>query len=142
MLSISPTYILGTRLRLRKLLPSNGGEPIMKLTCKADADPPTRVLTSIYPTPEEFSLLATLPGQRIKKTRHYLRPMDGVTMSVDAFEGALSGLFLAEAEFENDSAMRKFSPPEFAIREVTDDPRYAGGSLSHVGLPTSDRQRT
>ncbi len=77
-----------------------------------------------------------LPGQRLRKTRHRLAAQDGVTVSVDRFEGALSGLILAEAEFETADALQTFPTPDFAVREVTDDPRYNGGALIRDGLPT------
>ncbi len=31
--------------------------------------------------------------------------------------------------------MAAFAMPDFAIREVTDDPRYRGGNLAGHGLP-------
>jgi CYTH domain-containing protein len=106
-----------------------------RLTRKADVSAETRLLTSIYLAPEEFALLARLPGERLRKTRHRLAPVDGVTLSVDRFEGPLEGLILAEAEFETAAALVAFPMPDFAVREVTDDPRYAGGALIRDGLP-------
>lgn len=71
----------------------------------------------------------------LRKVRHHLEPLNGVEVSVDRFEGPLEGLFLAEAEFESPEAMAAFPDPDFALREVTDDPRYSGGSLAAHGLP-------
>ncbi len=58
-------------------------------------------------------------------------------MSVDVFEGSLDGLVMAEAEFDSDDAMIAFPSPPFALREVTDDPRYTGGMLVEHGLPAA-----
>lgn len=134
--SIVDLYVTGTRLRLREATPLDGGPPMRRLTRKADVDAATRLLTSIYLAPEEFALLADLPGQRVRKTRHRLAPQDGTTISVDRFEGPLAGLILAEAEFETAEALAAFPTPDFAVREVTEDPRYTGGALIRDGLPT------
>ena len=56
-------------------------------------------------------------------------------VSVDRFDGPLAGLILAEAEFETAAALAAFPHPDFAVREVTDDPRYGGGALIRDGLP-------
>jgi hypothetical protein len=133
--AIVDLYVTGTRLRLREATPLDGGPPMRRLTRKADVDAATRLLTSIYLAPEEFALLAGLPGHRLSKTRHRLAPQNGVTVSVDRFEGPLEGLILAEAEFETHEALAAFPMPDFAVREVTDDPRYTGGVLIRDGLP-------
>jgi CYTH domain-containing protein len=133
--AITDLYVTGVRLRLREARPLGGGEPMRRLTRKADVDASTRLLTSIYLSPEEFKLLAGLPGKLIRETRHRLAPQGGVTMSVDRFEGPLTGLILAEAEFDTDAAMAAFTAPDFCVREVTDDPRYTGGALIRDGLP-------
>lgn len=133
--AITDLYVTGTRLRLREARPLDGGEPMRRLGRKADVDSHTRLLTSIYLTQVEFDLLAGLPGRVLKKTRRHLAPVDGVTLSVDEFEGPLQGLVLAEAEFENAEAMAAFPMPDFAEREVTEDPRYSGGALVADGLP-------
>jgi CYTH domain-containing protein len=56
-------------------------------------------------------------------------------LSVDEFQGALDGLRMVEAEFEMPERMAAFAMPDFAIREVTDDPRFGGGHLATNGLP-------
>ena len=133
--AIVDLYVTGTRLRLREATPLDGGPPMRRLTRKADVDPATRLLTSIYLAPEEFALLSRLPGKILRKTRHRLALEGGVTISADLFEGELAGLILAEREFETDAAMAAFTAPDFCIREVTGDPRYTGGALIRDGLP-------
>src|SRR5262245_32305083 len=128
-------YITGTRLRLREVVPLDGGEPVRRLTRKADVDNTTRLLTSIYLAPHEFDLLKELPGKTLKKTRYRLPPAAGVVIAIDRFESELEGLLLAEAEFADDASMASFPIPAFAIREVTDDPRYRGASLVLHGTP-------
>jgi CYTH domain-containing protein len=106
-----------------------------RLGRKADVDASTRLLTSIYLSPEEFRLLSELPGRRLFKVRHYLGEVDGAEVSVDEFDGPLKGLVMAEAEFDTAEAMAAYAMPDFAFREVTHDPRYTGGELVHRRSP-------
>lgn len=134
--AITDLYVTGVRLRLREALPLDGGPPMRRLTRKVDADPRTRLLTSIYLSEAEFALLANLPGKRLRKLRHRLRAEDGIVLAADVFQGPLDGLILAEAEFETDAALEAYRMPDFCLREVTDDPRYGGGWLAENGIPT------
>ncbi|MDE2357308.1 MAG: hypothetical protein KGL69_11195 [Alphaproteobacteria bacterium] len=128
-------YVAGTRLRLRSAVPVGGGEAKRRLARKADVGPATRLITSIYLSEHEFALLSGLPGKTLVKVRHHLAAIDGVAVSVDRFEGDLAGLVLAEAEFESDAQMAAFPAPDFALGEVTNDPRYSGGCLVEHGVP-------
>jgi CYTH domain-containing protein len=135
--AITDIYVAGARLRLREARPTDGGPPMLRLSRKADVDVHTRLITSIYLPEEEFAVLAaSLAGVRIKKLRHRLKAPAGVAMCVDVFQGNLAGLLLAEAEFDTAEALAAFPTPEFAEREVTDDPRFTGGHLASHGLPS------
>ena len=57
-------------------------------------------------------------------------------MAIDEFQADLDGLILAEAEFETDVLLANFPKPDFALREITDDPRFTGAFLAKNGLPT------
>lgn len=128
-------YVEGTQLRLREAIPIGGGAPMLRLGRKADVSSSVRLLTSIYLSAEEFRLLSSLPGRTLRKTRHALGKVDGADVFVDVFEGPLSGLIMAEAEFDSVEAMERYAMPDFAFREVTDDVRYTGGRLAADGLP-------
>ncbi len=132
--AVEDLYVENSRLRLRRATPAGGGEPILRLSKKADLAPDRRLITTLYLSPAEYALFTGLPGRVLEKTRHYYASA-GATLSVDRFEGPLAGLFLAEAEFADDAAMTAFPHPPFALREVTDDPRYTGGRLVLDGLP-------
>ncbi len=135
-LTVTDLYVTGTRLRLREMRPLDGSPGLLKLTRKADVDACTRLLTSIYVPEEEFAILrAALSGRRLTKIRHRLHAPPGVLLSFDEFQGDLLGLVLAEAEFESADALGAFPMPDFAAREVTNDPRYTGGALVENGLP-------
>ena len=41
----------------------------------------------------------------------------------------------AEAAFETRERLASFAMPHFALREVTEDPRFTGGQLARSGLP-------
>jgi len=135
-LTIEDLYVAGTRLRLREMRPVGGGPGLLRLSRKADVDDQTRLITSIYLPEDEFAILArALTGARLTKIRHRLHAPPGVLMSVDEFQGALSGLILAEAEFQTAEELNAFPTPEFASREVTHEPQYTGGWLATHGLP-------
>ncbi|OWK31887.1 hypothetical protein [Sphingomonas mucosissima] len=63
---------------------------------------------------------------------------NGITYSLDRFEGDLAGLELAGVEWPDDAGLRGLPAPPGAIREVSDDPRYQGGSLVASGIPKED----
>lgn len=135
---ITDLYVTGTNLRLRRAEPLDGGAPMLRLGRKADVDAATRLLTSIYLTEREFELLSVLPGETLRKTRHYPGRVDGAVVSVDVFEGPLAGLIMAKAEFDTAEAMAGYAMPDFAYCEVTEDIRYTGGELAMRGLPKID----
>ncbi len=134
--TIVDLYVTGARLRLREARPLDGSPAMLRLSRKADVDARTRLVTSIYLPEREFAVLAAaLPGRRLRKIRHRLVAPPGVVLSADEFQGELSGLRMVEAEFDTDERMAGFAMPDFALREVTDDPRYGGGHLGADGLP-------
>lgn len=136
---ITDLYVTGTRLRLREARPLDGTPAQLRLTRKADVDMHTRLITSIYLPEGELAILAaSLPGKRLRKLRHRLGNICGATLAIDEFEGDLTGLVLVEAEFKTSEQLTSFSTPDFALREVTDDPRYTGGNLVRDGLTVAE----
>jgi CYTH domain-containing protein len=135
-LTVTDVYVTGTQLRLREMRPVGGGAGLLRLSRKADVDAQTRLITSIYLPEGEFAVLAnTLKGARLTKIRHRLHAPPGVLMSVDEFQGDLAGLILVEAEFKTTGELSAFPMPDFATREVTDEPQYTGGALVKHGIP-------
>lgn len=134
--AITDLYITGTRLRLREARPIDGGASMLRLSRKADVNPETRLITSIYLPEAEFqALAAVLPGIQIRKLRHRLQSSSDVSMLIDEFQGDLQGLIMVEAEFKTPELLTNFPPPVFAAREVTDNPLFTGGYLAKNGLP-------
>lgn len=135
---IEDHYISGTRMRLRRMTDSASGEVALKLTKKYEAaDPLARAIVTAYLDEAEFALVAGLPGVMIVKRRFDLVG-NGITYSLDRFEGDLAGLELVEVEWPDDAGLRGLPAPPGAIREVSDDPRYQGGSLVASGIPKED----
>ena len=123
---ITDRYITGTNLRLREMTESER-EPVFKLTQKVpeqSSGARQELITSIYLTQQEFRLLAQLPAGTLTKTRHSVPPF-----GIDVFEGELSGLVLAEAEFDSAVEASKLAIPPYVVHEVTNDRRFSGGSL-------------
>lgn len=136
--SITDLYVAGTRLRLREARPMGDGAPKLRFSRKADVDTRTRLITSIYLPEEEFAVLAaSLPGVRIRKLRHRLKSAPDVAMHVDEFQDALVGLIMVEAECNTAHRLANLPMPDFAVREVTDDPGFTGGLLVEHGLPAN-----
>jgi len=136
---ITDLYVTGTQLRLRQARPIDGSPAQLRISRKVDADAQTRLISSIYLTEADCAALASaLDGVKIVKLRHRLRGPSHISMCIDEFRGPLSGLLIVEAEFQDDEALGLFSPPHFAGREITEDPRYCGYALAMEGLPSID----
>lgn len=106
---IRDRYLNGTRLRLRRSDRPDGGAPELKLTQKIPADQPGAVqglITNTYLSQGEYDLLASLPAAVLSKTRLSVPPL-----GVDVFDGPLTGLVLAEAEFASDAEALAFPFP-------------------------------
>ncbi|HEY0406377.1 MAG TPA: hypothetical protein VGC89_11665 [Pyrinomonadaceae bacterium] len=128
---ITDNYITGTRLRLRKIRVPRTKERVWKLTQKFapdGADFSRTVITNIYLSPAEYETLSVFEGNELRKNR-YPFEHEGRAFGIDVFLGALSGLILAETEFETDEEMRAFVVPPFAFAEVTNDELFTGGGL-------------
>jgi len=126
---ITDRYIEGTTLRLRQQ-EDNEGRVVFKLTQKlADKSVGARqgLITSMYLTQDEFDLLARLPARVLTKTRHSVPPF-----GIDVFDGVLTGLVLAEAEFNSAAEADALALPSFIVHEVSDDIRFTGGHLVNV----------
>ena len=120
-------YLPGTRLRVRRVDYRDSGAREFKLTQKVPAGRPGFVqglITTTYLSTAEYDLLAALPAAALSKTRLSVPPL-----SVDVFDNPLHGLVMADVEFSTDTEAQSFRPPPSAVAEVTDDPRFTGGSL-------------
>jgi hypothetical protein len=124
---IEDRYLRDTRLRLRRMTDLDGPATrvIYKLTQKIPSTTGSPgLITTLYMSAAEYASLAGLPAATLAKVRSSFPPL-----GVDAFEGSLRGLILAEAEFEDAIEEKTYRPPAEAVMEVTDDVRFTGGRL-------------
>ena len=124
---ITDRYLPGTRLRLRRIDYLDSGDCEFKFTQKVPAGQPGFIqglITNTYLSAAEYDLLASLPAAVLSKTRLSVPPL-----GIDVFEPPLHGLIMADIEFSTDKEAEAFLPPPAVIAEVTDDPRFTGGSL-------------
>jgi adenylate cyclase len=68
-------------------------------------------------------------GRRLRKFRYYV-PWKGVIIEIDIYRGENKGLVVAEVEFRNQAACRKFKAPSWFGAEVTGVKRYSNVRLA------------
>ena len=126
---IEDRYIIGTRLRLRTV--RDGATTSHKLGQKVrtGASPEVVRITNIYLDDEERQALAVLPADEVVKRRWKVTVDEG-EIAVDEFRGSLDGLVLGEVELPVDHP--RLAMPDFAVADVTDDERFAGGTLART----------
>jgi CYTH domain-containing protein len=132
---IEDRYLTDTRLRLRRMTDSVSRAQSLKLTKKYEADDPlARPIVTAYLAKAEYDVIAALAARTLVKRRYAVPTASGI-FSIDTFVGDLTGLELAEIEWPDDPGLRALTPPAWAIREVSADVRYQGGSLVVHGIP-------
>jgi CYTH domain-containing protein len=131
---ITDRYYPHTRMRLRRMQSLLGDETIYKLTQKYRAETQFAIettITNLYLTVDEYHLFDNLPGEILQKRR--CRYIDQErTYSIDIFERRHHGLILGEIEFAEKTDAEKFTLPEFAMKDVTGDSFFTGGSLAFI----------
>jgi CYTH domain-containing protein len=116
-------------LRLRIVTESQSGHRTIKLTKKAE--PSSSYFTTISRillSPQEYLLLDAIEGDRLTKRRFHYSDR-GRRFAIDRFEDALEGLVLCEVEADGLDDLMGIEPPDFAQREVTEDPFFSGANL-------------
>lgn len=129
--TIEDRYLTGTRMRLRRMMRSDGWTA-WKLTKKYETDrPEARPIVTAYLTEAEYALFADLPGIPLRKLRYHVA-IDDRCWSLDRFEGPLTSLEVVEVEAADEAALAALVPPPWATKEITQDPRYQCGALAHT----------
>lgn len=134
---IEQTYIsFSPEIRVRKI---NGGELYtctMKSNMSADGLIRDELETEI--TKEEYEYLYEKKAEdaiTIHKTRYQYVNEDGKITAIDIYENELKGLAYMEIEFATEEEAKKYTSPDFVIKDVTSDERYKNGSLARFGIP-------
>lgn len=133
-LQITDNYILGTRLRIRKVRDPQTNKWTVKFTQKFSPnaqDFARTLITNIYLDPYEAEVLAVFEANEIRKNRYYFE-WEGRRFSADMFLGDLFGLVLAEVAFDNDEELDSFRTPDFALADVTNIELFTGGRLCEL----------
>lgn len=127
-------YLQGTRLRLRRIETPEGEILVRKLGQKyqlpGHASHQT-LMTNLYLSPEEYDALTVLGGAVLTK-RRIVFPYGRGSGSLDVFEGHLEGLILFEVEEQPGQDLTRLPVPAFAVREVTTDVFFSGGTLAFL----------
>jgi len=87
-----------------------------------------------YPIPlaDAQHMVGAARGRLVEKTRHTITA-DGFVWEVDAYEGALAGLVIAEVEMQSEDDAPVL--PAWVGREVTGDATWSNAMLAMRGLP-------
>ena len=80
-------------------------------------------------TQVEFDFLSGTSTRRIEKTRFYI-PHGEHLIELDVFGDKLTGLIIAEVEFQSEQDLALFEKPTWLGREIDDEEVLAGGVLS------------
>ena len=80
-------------------------------------------------------------GCRLYKTRYYLSHGDR-TIELDIYGENLTGLIVAEVEFEDLSSCENFKAPDWFGPDISDDVRYKNSKLARYGLPEGFERTT
>jgi CYTH domain-containing protein len=76
-------------------------------------------------------------GRRVQKRRYVITAGEGITIEVDVYSEALTGLVVAEVEFPDEDRAEAFDPPSWFGPEVTGDRRFKNQTLAREGIPAT-----
>ena len=134
-LQITDNYMTGSRLRLRKVREPRTNKWTVKFTQKFAPNPndlSRTVITNTYLNALEADVLSTIFNSNEIRKNRYPFEFDGHKFGIDMFLGDLFGLVLAEVSFDTDEELERFTPPPFALAEVTNEQLFTGGRLSEL----------
>ncbi len=78
----------------------------------------------------QFDDLWPLTQQRFIRKNRFEIPHGQYTIEVDVFEDTLSGLIMAEVEFNTVEESKKLDVPDWFGKEVTNDPHFTNSHLA------------
>lgn len=135
--SIEQTYIcFEPEIRVRRI--NEGESYTMTVKTNLTSDGLKRDEYEIDITEEGYKLLVQKSeGITIHKDRYQLED-NGIIIALDIFKNELSGLAYMEIEFASEREAKKYTEPDWVIRNVTDDVRYKNGHLARYGIPKEE----
>lgn len=75
-------------------------------------------------------LIKKADGNIIAKRRYEIPTINKLIIELDIFEGAFSGIILAEVEFESEEQANTYTPPEWFGKDVTNCSEYHNSHMS------------
>ena len=73
-------------------------------------------------------------GNLIEKTRYVVPYFNNLKLEIDVYHGKLRGLCVCEIEFKNEEQAKSCIPPEFCLKDVTNNKKYKNQFLAVNGL--------
>lgn len=147
-LQIFDNYIENTRLRIRSVRSPETKQWtfILQQIIGVGDDLSHSEISEIYLNDAEHRVFEQFEGREIRRNERattnevrknrYFYDFYGKRIELDVFLGDLWGLNLLRATFENETEMKNFTAPPFAVLEVTGNPFFAGANL--VGKKLAD----
>lgn len=132
-LQIFDNYIEYTRIRLRQIRDPYSNTWTRMLQQRfpiVEGEFAVTKLAEIHLNPDEYGVFEQFEGREIRKNR-YFHEFDAVSFAFDVYLGRLSGLNTARVDFEDRDRMENFTPPPFAVFEITNNPYVTGENLVH-----------
>lgn len=81
-------------------------------------------------TQEAYEILKSKADGNIISKKRILIPYDKYTIELDVFNPPFAPLILAEVEFNSIEEANTFTPPDWFIKDVTDDRNYYNSNMS------------
>lgn len=117
-------------VRIRKRISDNNEEYFLTVKTSgmlAREEVETAISAATY-----NNFMAEAKGNIITKQRYILPLFDGLKAELDIFKGVFEGVIMAEVEFPDEDAAKKFTPPVFFSDEVTFDSRFHNSRMSNM----------
>ncbi len=130
-LQLFDNYIENTRMRLRSVrdpYSNSWTRSLQQRFPSVDGKYSVSKLAEISLNDAEYAVFEQFEGREIRKNR-YFHEFDNATFIFDVYLGNLWGLNTARVDFDSAQRMGDFTPPPFAIFEVTNDPFFSGENL-------------
>lgn len=85
-------------------------------------------------TKEAYEILKSKADGNVIGKKRILIPYGKYTIELDVFDPPFAPLILAEVEFESVEEATTFTPPEWFVKDVTDDRNYYNSNMSRRAL--------
>ena len=126
---VTDHYLVGSRLRLRKMVSPNKTSVTKYKLCKkyGKVSKIKEPITNIYLTEDEYNKFSGMEANVIKKIK-YQYEFRGIMFSLNVFTDL--NMIIAEAEFESENQAFECQLPEFIGEEVSSLVEYEGATIA------------